>query len=56
MELSKSAQLEAILWFVGDPMTFKDIQKLTDWGDGETHEAIMELRQNLEGRGRRLQA
>lgn len=51
MQLSKSAQLEAILWFVGDPMTFKDIQKLTHWGDGETHEAIIELRQNLEGRG-----
>lgn len=51
MSLSRSAQLEAILWFVGDPMTFKDIQKLTAWGDGETHEAIMELRKNLEGRG-----
>jgi segregation and condensation protein B len=32
-------------------MTFKDVQKLTGWGDGETHEAIMELRQSLLGRG-----
>lgn len=51
MSLSRSAQLEAILWFVGDPMTFKDIQKLTGWGDSETHEAIMELRNSLLGRG-----
>jgi segregation and condensation protein B len=51
MPLHLSQKIEALLFYKTEPMSYKKISKILDAAEDEIREAILDLKQKLQGRG-----